>query len=246
MVKNEKRMDFCMVKSKEDILKDLMNLSEEQYKEFHSSLSPETDMILGVRVPIIREYAKTFIKDGEWQENYKNIGNDYNEEKILKGIIIGSAKMKPEERLKYLEEFVPTINSWSSCDITCGTLKFAKKEQEVVWNFLEKYINSDKEFEVRFAIVMYLSYFINDEYVYKVLDKMDNVSRREYYVRMAVAWAISAVIAKFPEIGIKYLKENEKLEDSVYNSAIQKAIDSFRVSDRDKDKLRKLRRKKLQ
>ena len=93
---------------------------------------------------------------------------------------------------------------------------------------------------------MYLSYFINDEYVYKVLDKMDNVSRREYYVRMAVAWAISAVIAKFPEIGIKYLKENKKWEDSVYNSARQKAIDSFRVSDRDKDKLRKLRRKKLQ
>ena len=134
-------------------------------------------MILGVRVPLIKQYAKDFLKDNDWIESFKNIGDSYNEEKMLKGIIIGYSKLTVEDKLKYLEEIIPCINSWSSCDIICGTLKFAIKNQDLVWDFLNKYIKSNKEFEVRFAVVMYLEYFINDEYVNKVIEKLNNINK---------------------------------------------------------------------
>lgn len=233
-----------MIKTEQDIFNDLNGLVDEKYREFHSKLSPETNMILGVRVPLIKQYAKDFLKDNDWIESFKNIGDSYNEEKMLKGIIIGYSKLTVEDKLKYLEEIIPCINSWSSCDIICGTLKFATKNQDLVWDFLNKYIKSKKEFEVRFAVVMYLEYFINDEYVNKVIEKLNSINKSEYYVKMAIAWAVSIVIVKYPEIGIKYLKsENNLLDDFTYNKSIQKSIESYRVSDENKKLLKQLKRK---
>jgi len=232
------------MKNEKEILDDLIEISDKEYKEFHSKLSPETDKILGVRVPLLKKYAKQFLKNDDWQESFNNIGDSYNEEKMLKGIIIGMSKIEPQEKLNYLEQIIPCIDSWSACDIICGTMKFAKTSQELVWNFLEKYVKSEKEFEVRFAVVMYLGYFINDNYLDKVINELNNINRKEYYIKMAIAWAISIIIVKYPEKGMQYLKSEEnKLDDFTYNMSIQKAIDSFRVSDDKKQELRGIKRR---
>lgn len=227
-----------------EILEDLNKLSESKYKEFHSSLSPEIDNILGVRVPNIRKYGIELLKKEEPINLINTIGHTYNEEIILKGYLIGISKIEIDKKIEILEQFIPEINSWSSCDCTCSSLKFTKKYMEKMWQFIQRYIKSDNEFEVRFAVVMLLDYYITDEYVDKVIIILDNMKREEYYIKMAMAWTISVIIAKYPEKGMTYFEsEDNHLSKFVYNKSIQKAIESYRISKRNKNKLKKMRRK---
>ncbi|MGN1326862.1 MAG: DNA alkylation repair protein [Clostridia bacterium] len=233
-----------MIKSREEILEDIKELADEEYKNFHSGLCPETNNILGVRVPLLRNYAKKLV-DEDWKTNYNNIGDEYYEEIMLKGMILGLAKMELEERLTYLEKFVPQIDNWSVCDVTCAGLKFVKKHEEKVFEFLKKYLESDREFEIRFAIVMLLNYFVTEKYVDSVIQILDNVKHLEYYyVKMAVAWALSIIYIKYPEKATEYLKGENKLNDETYNKALQKIIESNRVSKKEKNKIRKMKRNK--
>lgn len=232
-----------MIKRQGEILEDIKALADEKYKIFHSGLCPETDNILGVRVPVLRNYAKKLI-DEDWRTNYENIGHEYNEEIMLKGMILGLAKMELEERLKYLEEFVPQIDNWGICDTTCAGLKFVKKNEEEVFEFLKKCLKSDKEFEIRFAIVMLLDYYITDKYIDEVIKILDNVKHLEYYyVKMAVAWTLSIIYIKYKEKTMEYLS-NSNLDDETYNKALQKIIESNRIGKREKNRIRKMKRNK--
>lgn len=236
-----------MVKQREQILEDIKSLADDKYKEFHSGLCPDTNNILGVRVPVLRNYAKEFINDN-WKENYNNIGNQFYEEIMLQGMILGLAKMDVEERLQYLEKFIPQIDNWAICDVTCAGLKFAQKNEEIVWQFLSKYLKSDKEFEIRFAIVMLLDHYITDKYIDEVIQILDNVKHTEYYyVKMAVAWTLSVIYVKYPEKTLEYLKEgNNNLDNETYNKTLQKIVESNRVGKREKNKIRKMKRNKSQ
>ena len=233
-----------MIYKKDEILERIKSLADEEYKNFHSGICPEQDNILGVRVPVLRNYAKELCDD-DWKETYQNIGNDFYEEIMLQGMILGIAKMEIEETLTYLEKFIPKIDNWAVCDVTCAGLKIAKKNNDIMFQFLQKYLKSNKEFELRFAIVMLLDYYITDKYVDKVIEIMDNVKHTEYYyVKMAVAWTISVIYVKYPEQAMKYLQdENNHLDKETYNKALQKIIESNRVGKSEKNKIRKMRRK---
>lgn len=233
-----------MAINRESILKDIKNLADAEYKDFHSGLCPGTNGILGVRVPILRKYAKE-LADENWQENYLNIGNEYYEEIMLQGMILGLAKMKLEDRLHYLEEFIPKIDNWAICDITCSGLKFVNKNREAVYEFLQKYLNSDKEFELRFTIVMLLDYYIIDSYVDRVIQILDGIKHTEYYyVKMAIAWTLSVIYVKYPDKALEYLKHDNNLDDDTYNKTLQKIIESNRVKKNEKNRLKKMKRKK--
>lgn len=232
-----------MIKRQGEILEDIKALADEKYKIFHSGLCPETDNILGVRVPVLRNYAKKLI-DEDFRANYNNIGNEYYEEIMLKGMILGLAKIELQERLTYLEKFVPQIDNWAICDITCAGLKFVKNNEEVVFEFLQKYLKSDKEFEIRFAIVMLLDHYITDKYIDKVIQILDNAKYLEYYyVKMAVAWTLSIIYIKYKEKTMEYLS-NSNLDDETYNKALQKIIESNRIGKREKNRIRKMKRNK--
>lgn len=232
-----------MIKRQGEILEDIKALADEKYKIFHSGLCPETDNILGVRVPVLRNYAKKLI-DENFRANYNNIGNEYYEEIMLKGMILGLAKIELQERLTYLEKFVPQIDNWAICDITCAGLKFVKNNEEVVFEFLQKYLKSDKEFEIRFAIVMLLDHYITDKYIDKVIQILDNAKHLEYYyVKMAVAWTLSIIYIKYKEKTMEYLS-NSNLDDETYNKALQKIIESNRIGKREKNRIRKMKRNK--
>ncbi len=228
--------------NKLEIKNKLKELSDSKYKEFHSGLCPNTDNILGVRVPVLRNYAKELSKKYKIEELLKNIDNEYYEEILLQGMLIGLSKEKNVETiLEYVKEFIPKIDNWAICDVFCAGLKITKKYKETMWDFIKPYLNSDKEFEIRFGIVIILDYYIEEKYLKENFKIFESVKNEEYYVQMAIAWAISICLIKYFDETIEYLKTS-RLDKFTYNKALQKGIESFRISEENKKILRNMKK----
>lgn len=227
---------------KQKIKEKLFELADSKYKEFHSKLCPGTNNIIGVRIPILRKYAKEIANQCEIKEILKQIDNKYYEEIMLQGMLIGIEKEEFKKVKKHIEEFIPKIDNWAVCDVFCAGLKITKNNKEEMWDFIQKYLKTDKEFEIRFAIVMILDFYIEEEYLQKNFKIFDNINSQDYYVQMAVAWAISICLIKFYDETIKYLS-NANLDTFTYNKALQKAIESYRITDENKEKLRQMKKK---
>ena len=166
---------------REKIKNKLFELADEKYKEFHGGLCPGVNNIIGVRVPVLRNYAKELVKKYSLEELWNQIDDEYYEEIMLKGMIIGlSKKENIDVVFNYIKQFVPKINNWAVCDVFCGGLKITKKYKEEMWNFIQTYIKSEKEFEIRFAIVMILDYYIEEEYLKKDFEIFDSITNKDY------------------------------------------------------------------
>ena len=225
--------------NQKEIQKELINLSDEKYKKFHSGICPGIDNIIGVRIPVLRNYAKELYKNEDWKD-YLKIKPRYYEEKMLQGMLIGlDVKEDIQTIQKYTEQFVPKIDNWAVCDTFVAGLKITKKYTIEMWNFIQKYLKSNKEFELRFAIVMLLDYYITEEYIDEVIKKLDKIKHEGYYVKMAVAWALSICYIKYPKKTFNYLLHND-LDQFTHNKTIQKIRESYRVNKEDKEKLKKL------
>lgn len=224
---------------KQEIKNRLMEMSDETYRKFHSSLCPETQNILGVRVPILKNYAKELYK--EYGINIiDEIDDQYYEEILLKGLLISKSKSVNVVQTR-LRNFIPSIDNWAICDITCGSLKLVKKYKEEFLGFIEKYAKSNKEFEVRFALVMLLDYYVDEEHIDKILQISSEISHEGYYAKMANAWLLSVCLVKFYAKTKKFMKKNN-FDDFTYNKAIQKALESCRIEENKKEELRKMRK----
>lgn len=226
---------------KQEIKKKLFELGDPKYKEFHSGLCPGTNNIIGIRVPILRNYAKELVKQHEISYLLTQIDNQYYEEIMLQGMLIGLEKTDFKTLKKHLIKFIPKIDNWAICDVFCASLKITKKYPKEMWEFLQNYLKSKKEFEVRFAVVMILDFYIEESYLKEIFNIFEQLSNREYYIQMAVAWAISICLIKFYEKTITYLKETN-LDQFTYNKALQKAIESYRITTRQKEQLRKMKK----
>lgn len=239
-IKNIEKEDCKSNFSADEIRKILISLADEKYRKFHSGLCPNNDNIMGVRIPRLRNLAKEVSK-GDWRKFLKENKNEYYEETMLEAFIIGYAKMELQERLVLLSKFIPKIDNWAVCDCSCSTFKFVIKNRKEVWEFIQKYINSKEEFEVRFGIIMILDYYLTDEYIEEIFKILDKIKQQDYYVRMAIAWTLQVAYVKYKEKTIKYL-ENNNLDNFTYNKAIQKMIESNRISKEEKDDLRKMKK----
>lgn len=227
---------------KQEIKKKLFELADEKYKKFHSNLCPGTNNIIGVRVPVLRNYAKELFNKYNWKDIISKIDNEFYEEIMLQGMIIGLAKNEDiHSILKYVENYIPKIDNWAICDVFCAGLKIVKKNKEEVWEFIKKYLKSSQEFEIRVAIVLILDYYIDDKYLEKDFEIFESIKHEGYYVKMAVAWAISICLIKYYDKTIQYLKQS-RLDNWTYNKAIQKAIESYRISESQKEYLRKIKK----
>lgn len=226
----------------EEIKRNLINLSDPRYKEFHGSLCPNINNIIGVRVPVLRKYAKELLKEYDLEFLLRNIGEDYYEEIMLQGMVIGLSKEENLSKvIKNIEQFVPKIDNWAICDTFCAGLKITNKNKEEMWKFINKYSDSEKEFELRFYIVMMIDYYIEEQYIDKCLEAFNSIKSEKYYVQMALAWAISVCLIKFFEKTIEYLN-NCELDEFTYQKAIQKAIESYRINNEKKEILKKLKK----
>lgn len=219
----------------------IFELADEKYRQFHSKLLPGIDNVVGVRLPRLRELAKELAK-AQWRNYLATAQDDYYEETMLQGLVIGYAKADIEEIWGYVAAFVPKINNWGICDSFCSGLKITKNHRPQVWELLRPYLLSQKEFELRFGIVMLLNYYIEDEYIDQVLVYLDSAKHDGYYVKMAVAWCLSICFVKYPKESMSYLKNNT-LDDFTYNKALQKITESFRVDQATKTLIRSMKRK---
>ncbi len=226
---------------------ELMSLADIQYKKFNQNLCPKMKHeMIGIRIPILRNYAKKLMKNNDTEKLLNTIGNKYHEEIMLQGMVIGLNKeqdiLKTQEQIK---NFIPKIDNWAVCDTFCAELKITQKYKYDMWKFLQKYLKSDEEFIVRFAVVMILEYYIEEQYlsdIFKIFDNIYKQSReKQYYVQMAVAWAIAECFTKFYNETKEYLKTT-KIDIFTYNKAIQKSIESFRITEQQKKQLKKLKK----
>ena len=226
---------------REKIRQELEKIAEENYRIFTAKLIPNIDNLLGVRLPKLRKIAKKIVQlDYEY---YLAMDNHlYFEEVMLQGMIIGEIKLPWTERSRYVKQFISKIDNWSVCDSFCCGLKFEVSEKELVWQFLQPYFASDKPYDIRFAVVMLLFYFVDDEYAQKAFTLFDQIKNDDYYVKMAVAWAISIYFRELPTLTMSYLQKNQ-LDDWIYNKALQKITESLKVDSSTKIIIRSMKRK---
>ncbi|MDD3403414.1 MAG: DNA alkylation repair protein [Hespellia sp.] len=224
----------------DEIRAHLFELADEKYQAFHQNLCPGVAQIIGVRIPKMREFAKELAKDS-WQQYLENPREDYNEEIMLQGLVIGYVDTDIETRLTYLAKFVPKINSWAVCDSPCMGMKFIKKNRERMLEFIQPYLNSEREYEVRFGIVTLLDYYVDKEHIDYVLEVLEHVKHEGYYVKMAAAWTLCECYLKCPKETNAFL-ENTQMDIWTYNKGIQKMTESRRVTAEDKIRLKAMKK----
>ncbi len=224
------------------IRKQIFELIDSDYQKFSAALIPNINNVLGVRLPELRKIAKKISK-GDWRTYLETAEDEYFEEIMLQGMVIGYVKTDIEEILSYVAAFVPKIDNWSVCDSFCTGLKFTKDHKERVWAFLQPYLSSKKEYDLRFGVVMLLNFYIESTYIDKVLTLLDSVNHEGFYAKMAVAWAVSICYVKIPDTTMEYLRNNT-LDDFTYNKALQKITESNRVDKETKSLIRSMKRRK--
>lgn len=217
-----------------NVRKELLDAADSKYKDFNKKLIPNVDesRILGVRIPQLRKIAKKLDNDNfDWH---------YYEEVMLHGFYIGYAKLEYNERLSLLDKFIPKIDNWAVCDCVCSTLKFINKNQSAFLDYLGKYMKSEKEYELRFAAVALMDYYINENYADFVIDYYKSVKSDFYYVNMAVSWGLCTAFVKYRDKVLPLL-ESKTLSKEIQNITISKIRDSYKVDKDTKEYLKALR-----
>lgn len=221
----------------------LLSLQSRSNKPFTQSLHPGIDNILGLRVPDVRALAKEIAR-GDWRSYLAAPGHHYMEERMLHGLVLGQIKVADAaEYLTLVEQFIPQINSWSVCDTFqfAGRQRFVNANRALVLDMLMRHLHSPHEYAVRFAVVMLMQHFITPESADRFIDLMESVNHPGYYVRMAVAWAISVAFVKASDTVYARLLHSP-LDTFTFNKSLSKILESYRVSPADKLRVRSLRR----
>ena len=221
------------------IIQMLMEEQDMEYAQFHRRLVPtiEPESIIGVRTPILRKMAKQISKDSICQEFLNELPHKYYEENQLHGFIISEIKTF-ENCIEELEIFLPYINNWATCDQT--SQKVFKKNKDRLLPYINKWISSDECYTVRFAIGMLMQHFLDDDFKPEYLEMVSQVKSEEYYVNMEIAWYMATALAKQWDFTIVYIEE-KKMDKWVHNKTIQKARESNRITNEQKEYLNELK-----
>lgn len=223
-----------------NIQKKLFELQDISYKEFQSALVPNIskDMVIGVRIPQLRKLAKEIVKSGNYNEFMQSLPHTYHEENHLHTFLIEEIK-DCKECLIVLDNFLPYIDNWAVCDSLSP--KVLKKDLNLLFVYIEKWIKSPKEYVCRFGILSLMRYFLEDKtFKEEYLDMVSQIKSEYYYVKMMQAWFFATALSKQYDATIKILQQN-KLSIWVHNKSIQKAIESKRISFEQKKELKQLR-----
>ena len=222
------------------VREELEKNADPTYREFHRSLVPGLDNFLGIRVPKLREISRKAAREDYWSFTREADRKIY-EELMIRGMMIGYARLRKEERRRELEEFVSCIDNWAVCDCAVSSMRFIKKDRAAFSRWLQRYMSSDREYELRFCVVVRMHAYLTDAYVDETLSYLQGLQSDFYYVQMAVAWALATAFVPYRERVLAIL-EAQTLQPAVQNRTIGKICDSLRVDARDKQLVRQLRR----
>lgn len=218
--------------------------AEPEYKQFSGSLLPNVPKgrLIGVRLPRLRNMARMIGKE-DWRNYLRNESSDESfEEIMLQGMVIGCARMDTAEAIEWTKWFLPKIDNWSVCDSFCSGLKIAEKARESFWELIRPLFCSEKEYEVRFAAVMFLNYYIDSSYLKEGFSCLDRIGSGAYYAKMAAAWAVSVCFTAYPEETTVYLKSCS-LDAETWHKSLQKILESQKVDQKTKKEIREWKKR---
>ncbi len=219
----------------------LKGLATEKYRDFSKKLVFTNYEILGVRLPELKKIAKTFTEEQKLQYLNSSLKDKTFEEIMIYGFVLGCAKLSIVEFLKYFNNFLSFVDNWSICDSCVASFKIIAKNKQVFFKKVDELFSSKNPFFVRVGFIVLLDYYLIDEYLDFIFDKLNSVAFDHYYVKMAKAWLISVCFVKYKDRTLEFIKSNS-LDDFTHNKAISKICDSFRVSAEDKLIVKSLRR----
>ena len=225
----------------EEILSELFKLQDPGYRDLQIKIIPsvDPDSIIGVRTPALRSLAKTFSKREDVYSFLGSLPHKYFDENQLHAFILSGMK-DPEECIKLVDEFLPYVDNWATCDQMSP--KVFKKDKNLLLSYVDTWIKSDKTYVKRFAIGMLMEHFLDEDFKTSYLTKVSKIRSDEYYVNMMIAWYFATALAKQYEATIPYI-ESGKLDKWTHNKSIQKAVESYRITPEQKEYLKTLRRK---
>ncbi|MBQ3285300.1 MAG: DNA alkylation repair protein [Ruminococcus sp.] len=224
-----------------EIQKRLFALQDKEYQAFTAKLNPTVDpeTIIGVRLPALRALAKELKNTDEAKDFLSSLPHEYLEENHLHSFLLSGIK-DFDEGIAAVERFLPYIDNWAVCDSL--RIKALAKYPERLLPYLEKWMKSDHTYTVRCGILNLMNYFLDDRFDEKYPAMVAAVHCEEYYVNMMIAWYFATALAKQYDAALPYLTE-QRLDKWVHNKTIQKAVESYRITDEQKAYLKTLRRK---
>jgi 3-methyladenine DNA glycosylase AlkD len=222
-----------------EIEKRLLELRDEKYREMQIRILPTLDpaAVIGVRTPELRTMAKQLVKEGISEAFLQELPHHYFEENQLHAFILSGMKdfaLCIEE----LDRFLPFVDNWATCDQMSP--KVFKKHKNELLKEIPKWLKSDKTYTIRFAIGMLMQHFLDEDFDEKYLEEVSKIRSDEYYINMMIAWYFATALAKQYESTILYI-QNRRLDVWTHNKTIQKAIESYRITDEAKEYLRGLK-----
>lgn len=222
-----------------DLQQELFALQDKTYREFHSKLMPDTDKeaVIGIRIPVLRKFAKAFAKKAEAREFLQQLPHLYYEENNLHMMLI-TAEKDYEKCLAEMERFVPYIDNWATCDMPAPKC-FARHKQELLPK-VKEWIRSEETYTIRYGIDLLMALYLDEDFKPEYLELAASVTSEEYYVKMVIAWYFATALAKQWDAAIPYI-EQRRLSEWVHRKTLQKAVESFRITKEQKDYLRTLK-----
>ena len=218
----------------------LLSIQDVKYRKFHQKLLKENINLIGIRTPILKKLASD-IYQGNYKSFLEQVKFNYYEETIIYGFILCKIK-DVNELLHHLDIYTKHINNWATCDLLVTNLKIVSKNKDIFIKYIKSNITSTNPWQIRFCYVLLLSYFIEDKYIKQILNYCNKNKLDNYYVKMSIAWAISMCYIKYKDITLNYLLKENTLDKWTYNKAIQKIIESTRITKEEKNYLKSIKK----
>ena len=217
----------------------LIAVQDAEYKAFQTKLVPNVspDTIIGVRTPDLRRVAKEVFESQERETFLSDLPHGYYEENLIHFFVLAMIR-DVDQCIQAVEAFLPYVDCWPVSDQS--TPKCFKKHHETVLPFIKKWIASEHVYTARFGIRMLMNEFLDGEFSEKYLAIVAAKQGDDYYLKMMIAWYFATALAKQYDATVPYF-ESRRLDEWVHKKAIQKAVESYRVTDEHKEYLKSLR-----
>ena len=227
---------------KKEIIEELLRIQDIKYRDFQAKLIPtvKPEAVIGVRTPELRKYAGQLVNREEINEFLDDLPHAYFDENQLHAFII--SKIRDYDRcIKEVDRFLPYVDNWATCDQLSPVI-FRKNRDRLIGQ-IKKWIGSDATYTKRFGIGMLMQHYLDEDYRTEYSDIVASVRSEEYYVNMMIAWYFATALAKQYDEVLPYITER-RLDTWTHNKAIQKAVESYRISPSQKEFLKSLKIKK--
>lgn len=228
-----------MSRTEETIRAELWALQDKTYREFQCKLMPtvDPDSVIGVRTPALRALAKKLRGTPEAAAFIEILPHRYYEENNLHGFLLESIR-DYDAAVAAIDAFLPYIDNWATCDLLSP--KAFKKHLPELYEKIKVWTASDRTYTIRFGVEMLMSFFLDEAFFPDTLALAASIRSEEYYVNMMLAWYFATALAKQYDATLPYIEER-RLDKWTHNKTIQKAIESYRITDGQKAYLRTLK-----